>query len=103
MHDSVPTLTPDEVADLVAKGIIEKPSRIATRLASSARWLTGRAEGLRGITELTASSLFPDSAAAKGDKKALKGETAPSNEQIVFTRLTRVHYASPLKGGLGWG
>lgn len=32
MYDSVPTLSPDEAADLVVKGIIERPSRIATRL-----------------------------------------------------------------------
>src|SRR3954464_5658793 len=32
MYDSVPTLTPDEAADLIVRGIIEKPSRIATRL-----------------------------------------------------------------------
>ncbi|MGH8079899.1 MAG: SDR family oxidoreductase, partial [Lysobacter sp.] len=32
MYDSIPTLTPDEAADMVIRGIIEKPSRIATRL-----------------------------------------------------------------------
>src|SRR3546814_18457631 len=32
MYDSVPTLTPDEAADLLVKAIIERPTRIATRL-----------------------------------------------------------------------
>ena len=41
----------------------------------------------------TAFELFPDSAAAKGDRKALKGETQPSNEQIAFAALMRgVHW-----------
>jgi hypothetical protein len=41
----------------------------------------------------TAFELFPDSAAAKGDKAALKGETQPSNEQIAFAALMRgVHW-----------
>src|SRR3546814_15525403 len=31
MYDSVPTLTPDEAADLLVKAIIERPTRIATR------------------------------------------------------------------------
>ena len=34
MYDSVPTLTPEEAGDLVVKGIIEKPSRIACRQTS---------------------------------------------------------------------
>jgi hypothetical protein len=40
----------------------------------------------------TAFELFPDSAAAKGDKKALKDERV-SNEQIAFAALMRgVHW-----------
>ncbi|WP_374382018.1 hypothetical protein, partial [Thermomonas sp.] len=40
----------------------------------------------------TAFELFPDSAAAKGDRKALKDE-APSQEQIAFAALMRgVHW-----------
>jgi NAD(P)-dependent dehydrogenase (short-subunit alcohol dehydrogenase family) len=38
MYESVPTLTPEEAADLVIKGIIERPSRIAPAWASSPRW-----------------------------------------------------------------
>jgi hypothetical protein len=40
----------------------------------------------------TAFELFPDSAAAKGDRKALK-ESAPSQEQIAFAAVMRgVHW-----------
>ena len=93
MYDSVPTLTPDEAADLVVKGIIEKPSRIATRLGIFSALINALAPKAYEVIMSTAFELFPDSAAAKGDKKALKGETAPSNEQIAFAALMRgVHW-----------
>ena len=93
MYDSVPTLTPEEAADLVVKGIIEKPSRIATRLGIFSALINALAPKAYEVIMSTAFELFPDSAAAKGDKKALKGETAPSNEQIAFAALMRgVHW-----------
>ena len=93
MYDSVPTLTPDEAADLVVKGIIERPSRIATRLGIFSALVNAVAPKAYEVIMSTAFELFPDSAAAKGDKKALKGETAPSNEQIAFAALMRgVHW-----------
>jgi short-subunit dehydrogenase len=93
MYDSVPTLTPEEAADLVVKGIIERPSRIATRLGIFASVLNALAPKAYEVVMSTAFELFPDSAAAKGDKKALKGEVEPSNEQIAFAALMRgVHW-----------
>ncbi|MFN3703968.1 SDR family oxidoreductase [Thermomonas sp.] len=92
MYDSVPTLTPDEAADLVVKGIIEKPSRIATRLGIFAALVNALAPKAYEAVMSTAFELFPDSAAAKGDKKALRDET-PSQEQIAFAALMRgVHW-----------
>ena len=93
MYDSVPTLTPDEAADLLVKAIIEKPSRIATRLGIFSALINALAPKAYEVVMNTAFELFPDSAAAKGDKAALKGETAPSNEQIAFAALMRgVHW-----------
>lgn len=92
MYDSVPTLTPDEAADLVVKGIIEKPSRIATRLGIFAALINAVAPKAYEVIMSTAFELFPDSAAAKGDRQALK-EAAPSQEQIAFAALMRgVHW-----------
>lgn len=92
MYDSVPTLTPDEAADLVVKGIIERPSRIATRLGIFAALVNAVAPKAYEAVMSTAFELFPDSAAAKGDKKALR-EEAPSQEQIAFAALMRgVHW-----------
>ena len=93
MYDSVPTLTPEEAADLVVKGIIERPSRIATRLGIFSALVNALAPKAYEVVMNTAFELFPDSAAAKGDKKALKGEAEPSNEQIAFASLMRgVHW-----------
>jgi NAD(P)-dependent dehydrogenase (short-subunit alcohol dehydrogenase family) len=92
MYDSVPTLSPDEAADLVVKGIIEKPSRIATRLGIFSALINAVAPKAYEVVMNTAFELFPDSAAAKGDKKALRDET-PSQEQIAFAALMRgVHW-----------
>ncbi|MEO6155919.1 MAG: SDR family oxidoreductase, partial [Thermomonas sp.] len=93
MYDSVPTLTPDEAADLIVKGIIEKPSRIATRLGIFSALINALAPKAYEVIMSTAFELFPDSAAARGDKAALKGEVHPSNEQIAFASLMRgVHW-----------
>jgi NAD(P)-dependent dehydrogenase (short-subunit alcohol dehydrogenase family) len=93
MYDSVPTLTPEEAADLVVEGIIERPSRIATRLGIFSALVNAIAPKAYEVIMSTAFELFPDSAAAKGDKKALRGETQPSNEQIAFASLMRgVHW-----------
>lgn len=92
MYDSVPTLTPEEAADLVVKGIIERPSRIATRLGVFASVVNAIAPKAYEVVMSTAFELFPDSAAARGDRAALKDET-PSQEQIAFAALMRgVHW-----------
>jgi len=91
MYDSVPTLTPDEAADLIVKAIIERPSRIATRLGIFAATLNAVAPKAYEVVMNTAFELFPDSAAAQG-KKALREEKA-SSEQIAFAALMRgVHW-----------
>lgn len=93
MYDSVPTLTPDEAGDLVVKGIIEKPSRIATRLGIFSSVINALAPKAYEVIMSTAFELFPDSAAAKGDKQALREEQQPTQEQIAFAALMRgVHW-----------
>jgi len=92
MYESVPTLTPDEAADLVVKAIIERPSRVATRMGIFAATLNALAPKAYEVIMNTAFEMFPDSAAAKGDRKALKDEQ-PTNEQVAFAALMRgVHW-----------
>lgn len=92
VYESVPTLSPEEAADLVVKAIIERPSRIATRLGTFAAVLNAVAPKAYEVIMNTAFELFPDSAAAKGIKGAHEGER-PTNEQIAFAALMRgVHW-----------
>lgn len=92
MYDSVPTLTPEEAADLVVKAVIERPSRVATRMGIFAATLNALVPKAYEIIMNTAFEMFPDSAAAKGDRKALKDEQA-TNEQVAFAALMRgVHW-----------
>ncbi len=94
MYDSVPTLTPDEAADLVVQGIIERPSRIATRLGIFASVVNALAPKAYEVVMSTAFELFPDSAAAKGLPGA-RASDAPqaTSEQIAFAALMRgVHW-----------
>ncbi len=92
MYESVPTLTPDEAADLIVQAIIERPSRIATRLGTFAGILNAVAPKAYEVVMSTAFDLFPDSAAAKGIKGMREGEK-PTNEQIAFAALMRgVHW-----------
>ncbi len=90
IYDNVPTLTPDEAADMIVEAILERKSRIATRLGTFAGILNAVAPKAYEVVMSTAFNLFPDSAAAKG----MKGrDEAPSNEQIAFASLMRgVHW-----------
>src|SRR5690606_16121264 len=58
MYESVPTLSPEEAADLVVKGIIERPSRIATRLGTFASVLNSLAPKAYEVVMNTAFELF---------------------------------------------
>ena len=95
MYDYVPTLSPDEAADMVIGAIIERPVRIATRLGTFAQILYALAPRMYEIIMNTAFRLFPDSPAAQG-KKALRLKQQaqqPTSEQIAFAALMRgVHW-----------
>lgn len=93
MYDSVPTLTPEEAGDLIVQAIIERPSRIATRLGIFASVINAIAPKAYEVVMNTAFELFPDSAAAKGIKGMREGEQAPTSEQIAFAAVMRgVHW-----------
>ncbi len=90
MYDSVPTISPDEAADLIVQAVIERPARIATRLGIFSAVLNAIAPKAYEVVMNTAFQLFPDSAAAQGQKG---GEVQASSEQIAFAALMRgVHW-----------
>ncbi len=91
MYDSVPTLSSDEAADLVVKAVIERPQRIATRMGIFAEMAHLTVPTMYQVLMNTAFNLFPDSAAAKGQKA--NSEEPASSEQVAFATLMRgVHW-----------
>src|SRR5215470_9838007 len=91
MYESVPTLSPEEAADLVVEAIAYRPGRTPTRLGISAAVCHAIAPRLTQILLNTAFNMFPDSAAAAGKKE---GEPQPlSPEQMAFAQLTQgIHW-----------
>jgi NAD(P)-dependent dehydrogenase (short-subunit alcohol dehydrogenase family) len=88
MYENVPTLSPEEAADLVVEAIVYKPVRIATRLGVFGAISHAAAPRLTQILLNTAFNMFPDSAAAQGKKEgAAPAQLTP--EQIAFAQLTQ--------------
>ena len=93
MYESVPTLSPDEAAEMIIEAIIERPVRMATRLGTFAQIFYALAPRAYEILMNTAFRLFPDSAAAKGMKGRGEIEAQPTSEQVAFASLMRgVHW-----------
>ena len=91
LYRSVPTLTPEEAAELVAEAIIHQPERVATRLGIAATLIHALSPKLWEIIMNTAFRLFPESAAARGQQEDREG--VPSPEMISFAQLTRgIHW-----------
>ena len=90
IYRSVPTLSPEEAADLVVDAIVRRPARIATRMGIFAQAVYALSPKLWQVIMNTSFRLFPDSAAAKGDK-ADKEQASP--EQIAFAQFTQgIHW-----------
>ncbi|MFP4476441.1 MAG: SDR family oxidoreductase [Desulfatibacillaceae bacterium] len=90
-YQHVPTLSPDDAADLVCKAVIYKPKRIATRLGIFGQTITTLAPKIGDIIQNTSYKLFPDTRAARGEKDAQ--DLPPSTEAVVFATITRgVHW-----------
>jgi NAD(P)-dependent dehydrogenase (short-subunit alcohol dehydrogenase family) len=92
MYENVPTLSPEQAADLVVEAIVYKPVRIATRLGIFGAVCHAAAPRLTQIMLNTAFNMFPDSPAAQG-KKAQDAPQQLSPEQMAFASLTQgIHW-----------
>jgi NAD(P)-dependent dehydrogenase (short-subunit alcohol dehydrogenase family) len=90
IYKNVPTLAPEEAADLIAQACIAKPVRIATRMGISGELLHALAPRIAQIVMNTSFRMFPDSAAAKGDKSA---KPALSAEAVAMQQMMRgIHF-----------
>ncbi|MBL36902.1 MAG: short chain dehydrogenase [Xanthomonadales bacterium] len=92
IYESVPTITPEDAADMVKQAVIYRPQRIATRLGIFGQVLHGVAPKISEIVMNSAYRMFPDSAAARGERPE-KGESRVTQEQMAFASLMRgIHW-----------
>ena len=93
LYASVPTLTPEDAAQLVVDAIVHKPVRIATRLGVLGEVLHATLPRVAQIVMNTSFRMFPDSDAARHDD-AGSGKPAPLNaDQVAFQQLMRgIHF-----------
>ncbi|GAA4897459.1 SDR family oxidoreductase [Ferrimonas pelagia] len=87
LYNDVPTLTPDDAADLVLKGVLHQPKRIATRLGILGAVLHATTPKFAEIIMNAAYRMFPDSA-TRSESTTL----ARRQEQINFAALLRGIY-----------
>jgi NAD(P)-dependent dehydrogenase (short-subunit alcohol dehydrogenase family) len=101
MYDRFPTITPDEAADMICEAIIHRPKRIATPMGTLGQILYALNPKSIDYILNTAYHLFPDSAAARGDKPARTTDGGPpqsldeqaTSRQLLFANLMRgVHW-----------
>ena len=90
LYDNVPVLSPEDAADMIAEACVEKPVRIATRLGITGELLHALVPRVAQIVMNTTFRMFPDSAAAKGDKDK---KYQPSAEAIAMQQMMRgIHF-----------
>ncbi len=90
IYDSFPTISPDEAADLICEAIRAKPKHLGTRLGTFGE--VAYALFPKAVDQIlsTAYKVFPDSAAAKGQKDP---EEHASTEQVALAHLMKgVHW-----------
>jgi hypothetical protein len=86
----MPLLDPEEAADMVVGACIDKPVRVATRLGIFGAVLHALAPRITQIIMNTTFRMFPDSAAAKGDKGA---KPSLSPEAIAMAQMMKgIHF-----------
>ncbi|MBQ0937508.1 SDR family oxidoreductase [Ideonella paludis] len=92
IYNNVPTLSPEEAADMIAEACVYKPVRIATRLGIFGQVLHATVPRVAQIVMNTSFRMFPDSDAAKGDKA--KGEKPKlSAEAMALQQMMRgIHF-----------
>jgi NAD(P)-dependent dehydrogenase (short-subunit alcohol dehydrogenase family) len=90
IYDSFPTISPDEAADLICEAIRAKPKHVGTRLGTFGEVAYSLFPKAVDQILSTAYKVFPDSAAAKGEKDPTEHA---STEQVALAHLMRgVHW-----------
>jgi NAD(P)-dependent dehydrogenase (short-subunit alcohol dehydrogenase family) len=91
LYAQVPTLSPEEAAELVVEAIVHRPVRIATRLGIFGEVLHAVLPRIAQIIMNTTFRMFPDSAAAVGKKEETTPAATP--DMIAVSNLMRgIHF-----------
>lgn len=92
IYNNVPTLSPEEAADMIAQACVYKPVRIATRLGITGQVLHALVPRVAQIAMNTSFRMFPDSDAAKGEK-GKAGKPQLSAEAVALQQMMRgIHF-----------
>jgi NAD(P)-dependent dehydrogenase (short-subunit alcohol dehydrogenase family) len=90
IYDNMPLLSTDEASDLIVQACVDKPVRVATRLGISVELLHAAVPRITQILMNTTFRMFPDSAAAKGEKG---GRAVLSPEAMAMAEMMRgIHF-----------
>ncbi len=90
IYDNMPLLSTDDASDLIVQACVDKPVRVATRLGISVELLHAAVPRITQILMNTTFRMFPDSAAAKGEKL---GKATLSAEAIAMSQMMRgIHF-----------
>ncbi len=91
IYNQVPTLSPEEAADLVAEAIVYRPVRIATRLGVFGEVLHALLPRVAQVIMNTSFRMFPDSSSAAGKKDEAAPAATP--DMIAMSNLMRgIHF-----------
>ncbi|HKX42739.1 MAG TPA: SDR family oxidoreductase [Burkholderiaceae bacterium] len=91
IYESMPLLSTDEASDLIVQAVVEKPVRVATRLGVFVELLHAAVPRITQILMNTTFRMFPDSAAARGEKVPAKATL--SAEAMAMAQMMRgIHF-----------
>ena len=91
IYENMPLLSTDEASDLIVQAVVEKPVRVATRLGVFVELLHAAVPRITQILMNTTFRMFPDSAAARGEKLPAKPTLSP--EAMAMAQMMRgIHF-----------
>ncbi|MBV1775662.1 SDR family oxidoreductase [Burkholderiaceae bacterium DAT-1] len=92
LYNNVPTLTPEDAADMIAEAVVYRPVRIATRLGIFGAVVHAFMPRVAQIIMNTSFRMFPDSDAAK-HRDPNAPHPAPTADQIALSTLMQgIHF-----------
>ncbi|HXA46658.1 MAG TPA: SDR family NAD(P)-dependent oxidoreductase, partial [Burkholderiaceae bacterium] len=92
IYQNVPTLSPEEAADLIVQAIVYKPVRIATRLGTLGVVVHALVPRIAQIVMNTSFRMFPDSDSAKGKDGDKKAPHMNADQMALQQLLRGIHF-----------